>query len=387
MHRRGSAAERRRFAAGAWRSRSPALWLLIVVLVVATSGGGVRGCRCRGSVVPPKAGDPFAYVSSRQGDFEARAVAGSAHVLFTKSPGGVLATAARVAALRPSIDAATAGTGVDPNMLEALVFVESAGREQRDRRQRRRRRRRHRRRSSLRPASRCSGCTSTSPEAGADRRRSTRAARERPTSAAMARLQRQRAQDRRSLRPAQGARRDGALPPASPSSASAAPTWRSSPTTWGSATCSTCSTTTTAATRCRTFSSTSTRRRTTTPPRYHLLSGFGDDSSLYYWRILGAAQIMRLYRTDRTSAGPPVVAADERPTRPRRSSTRPTQTHSFADPDALYRAYASTAALAAALQCRDARAGLLARHRVARQAASARAEPPTAGYARPRSTC
>src|SRR5262249_25411251 len=67
-------------------------------------------------------------VSSRQGDFEARAVAGSAHVLFTKSPGGVLATAARVAALRPQINAATAGTGVDPNMVEALVFVESAGR-------------------------------------------------------------------------------------------------------------------------------------------------------------------------------------------------------------------------------------------------------------------
>ena len=32
---------------------------------------------------------------------------------------------------------------------------------------------------------------------------------------------------------------------------------------------------------------------------FNTLSGFGDDSSLYYWRILGAAQIMRLYRTDR----------------------------------------------------------------------------------------
>ena len=32
---------------------------------------------------------------------------------------------------------------------------------------------------------------------------------------------------------------------------------------------------------------------------FNLLAGFGDDSSLYYWRVLGAVQIMRLYRTDR----------------------------------------------------------------------------------------
>ena len=32
---------------------------------------------------------------------------------------------------------------------------------------------------------------------------------------------------------------------------------------------------------------------------YKLLSGFGDDSWLYYWRVLGAVQVMRLYRTDR----------------------------------------------------------------------------------------
>jgi hypothetical protein len=32
---------------------------------------------------------------------------------------------------------------------------------------------------------------------------------------------------------------------------------------------------------------------------YRLLSGLGDDSSLYWWRVLGAEQIMQLYRTDR----------------------------------------------------------------------------------------
>ncbi|HEY3727464.1 MAG TPA: transglycosylase SLT domain-containing protein [Solirubrobacteraceae bacterium] len=51
-------------------------------------------------------------------------------MLFAKSPGGVVATAARVAAYRPLIDRAVAGTSIDPNLLEALVFVESAGRPQ-----------------------------------------------------------------------------------------------------------------------------------------------------------------------------------------------------------------------------------------------------------------
>ena len=58
----------------------------------------------------------------------ARATAGSSHVQYAKSPGGALATAARVATWRPAIDQAAAGSGVDPSMLEALVFVESAGR-------------------------------------------------------------------------------------------------------------------------------------------------------------------------------------------------------------------------------------------------------------------
>jgi hypothetical protein len=85
---------------------------------------------------PPAAGvaveahstDPFAYASSKADAFTARAAAGNAHVLFTKSPGGALATAARVAAWRPLIDAAVKGTDIDPNLLEGLVFVESAGR-------------------------------------------------------------------------------------------------------------------------------------------------------------------------------------------------------------------------------------------------------------------
>jgi Transglycosylase SLT domain len=103
--------------------------LVIAVIVALTNGGGsdVRA-PLPGIGRPPRAGDPFAYIPSRQAAFIARATAGSAHVLFTKSPGGVLATAARVARFRPLIDAATRGTGIDPDLVEGIVFVESAGR-------------------------------------------------------------------------------------------------------------------------------------------------------------------------------------------------------------------------------------------------------------------
>jgi len=75
-------------------------------------------------------GDPFAYRSSQEADFVARATAGNARPLFVLSPGGVMATAARVAAFRGRIDRATAGTGIDPALVEGLVFLESAGRPQ-----------------------------------------------------------------------------------------------------------------------------------------------------------------------------------------------------------------------------------------------------------------
>jgi hypothetical protein len=37
------------------------------------------------------------------------------------------------------------------------------------------------------------------------------------------------------------------------------------------------------------------------PSAFRLLAGFGDQSSLYYWRVLGAVQIMQLYRGDRAA--------------------------------------------------------------------------------------
>src|SRR6188472_1526542 len=74
--------------------------LVVAVIVAVLSGGGSSG-RPRvplpGIGRPARAGDPFAYIPAREADFVARATAGSAHVLFTKSPGGVVATAGRVA--------------------------------------------------------------------------------------------------------------------------------------------------------------------------------------------------------------------------------------------------------------------------------------------------
>src|SRR5919106_4139470 len=72
--------------------------------------------------------DPYPYEAARRAEFEARAASGSAHVVFANSPEGALATAERVARFRDQIEAATAGSGTDPDLLEAIVFLESAGR-------------------------------------------------------------------------------------------------------------------------------------------------------------------------------------------------------------------------------------------------------------------
>ncbi len=74
------------------------------------------------------ADDPFAYEPDREEEFSARAAAGHSHVVYEKSPDGVFATARRVEAYRPQVEAAAAEAGVDPDLVEAMVFLESAGR-------------------------------------------------------------------------------------------------------------------------------------------------------------------------------------------------------------------------------------------------------------------
>ena len=110
---------------------------LAVVGVVALLGGGEEGRRCRSSRTScrPRRGrgasrsrTRSATRSSRRAEFEARAAAGNAHVLYALSPGGAEATAERVARLRPAIDDGGEGGRRVRRLLEALVFLESAGR-------------------------------------------------------------------------------------------------------------------------------------------------------------------------------------------------------------------------------------------------------------------
>jgi len=100
------------------------------VLVLVLGGGRRRipGAPPGGVAIEAHSTDPFSYATSRAVEFTERAAAGNATVLFTKSPGGALATAERVARWRAMIDAAVRGTNIDPSLLEGLVFVESAGR-------------------------------------------------------------------------------------------------------------------------------------------------------------------------------------------------------------------------------------------------------------------
>ncbi|HET6508942.1 MAG TPA: transglycosylase SLT domain-containing protein [Baekduia sp.] len=129
-------------------SRSPAqarrrataqLGLLVVVLVAAVviallahgdgagSGDGPRQL-APGAGTTDTTRDPFAYDADHRADFEARAAAGLAHVLYAKSPGGVMATARRVDRLRPMIEDVAQRAHQDPRTLEAIVFLESGGR-------------------------------------------------------------------------------------------------------------------------------------------------------------------------------------------------------------------------------------------------------------------
>lgn len=72
--------------------------------------------------------DPFAFEQEEAGEFLERGSRGLSHPLFVLSPGGVEATAERTLRFEDEIAAAAHREGVDPSTLEALVFLESAGR-------------------------------------------------------------------------------------------------------------------------------------------------------------------------------------------------------------------------------------------------------------------
>ena len=72
--------------------------------------------------------DPWAYSPDREDDFESRAAAGHSHVVYDKSPGGIVATARRVEQWRDQVEQAAAEADVDPGLVEGMVLLESAGR-------------------------------------------------------------------------------------------------------------------------------------------------------------------------------------------------------------------------------------------------------------------
>jgi hypothetical protein len=119
--------------------RSPIARLAVVAVVVLAAaavvallgkGAGPSGPRrlAPGRGATDTTRDPLAYDDGRRKDFEARAAAGLSHVLYAKSPGGALATAQRVARYRPLIEDVAQRAHQDPDTLEAIVFLESAGR-------------------------------------------------------------------------------------------------------------------------------------------------------------------------------------------------------------------------------------------------------------------
>jgi soluble lytic murein transglycosylase-like protein len=72
--------------------------------------------------------DPLTFVDEETPAYERAAAFGLSHALFAKSPGGAVASARRTAAYRRLIEDAVSGSGVDADLVEAIVFLESAGR-------------------------------------------------------------------------------------------------------------------------------------------------------------------------------------------------------------------------------------------------------------------
>jgi len=99
---------------------------LVVVLVLGLTGGAPRlvpgGGNANGTF------DPLAFDPSRAAGYEAAAAAGYSHVIYDKSPGGILATVRRTEHFRRDIEAAARSGPVDAATLEAIVLLESAGR-------------------------------------------------------------------------------------------------------------------------------------------------------------------------------------------------------------------------------------------------------------------
>lgn len=115
------------------RRRLVAAGLLAVALVaVALVARSLTAESASSSVLVPRAdlptSDPLAYDDDQAEELERAAAFGLSHPLYARSPGGVRATAKRTAAFRDLVEEAVSGSEFDADIVEAIVFLESAGR-------------------------------------------------------------------------------------------------------------------------------------------------------------------------------------------------------------------------------------------------------------------
>src|SRR5689334_18068238 len=115
------------------RWRLAGIGLVAVAAVVLAAVLLSRGSASVPRTLTPGAGntettvDPIAWDPDRRVELQRRAAAGLAHVLYAKSPGGAVVSAARTATWRPMIERVAKRSHLDPDTLEAIVMLESAG--------------------------------------------------------------------------------------------------------------------------------------------------------------------------------------------------------------------------------------------------------------------
>ena len=102
---------------------------LVVVLVQRGGGPDVPRTLTPGAGNTETTVDPLAWDPDKRTELERRAAAGLSHVLYAKSPGGAILSAVRTARWRPLVEHAARGADLDPDVLEGIVLLESAGRE------------------------------------------------------------------------------------------------------------------------------------------------------------------------------------------------------------------------------------------------------------------
>lgn len=312
-----------------------ALLLLIGIIVAATGGGSNSAVRVPlpGIGRAARAGDPFLWVPGHDAQFVARATAGSSHVLFSQSPDGAIATAKRVATFRAQIDAAVRGTDINPDLVEGMVFVESAGRPYV---------------LAGSDAASAAGLTQILADTGQsllgmhiDLARSRASLAKLGNASSPASFRRalralQQADDRFSPRKALAAtvrylqtaeRRFGRADLAVVSYHMGIGNLEHVLSDYNGGH---------PVPYAQLYFNTAPDHN---PATYRLLSGFGDQSSLYYWRVLGAVQVMRLYRHDRSALERLASLQTERDSAAAVLHP-PDRTTAFADPAALGAAYA-----------------------------------------------